>query len=129
VRPICSISRFTSAIRSGLFLIVLTPSLVSFVSRMKWGKVLSSSSSRSGVPSLPFLSQSAAPLQAAPAGRPRSGRLAGASDDQRPGDRRRLRQLAVLDRVDLERRGLDRGERVAVAAAAMADELPRRPQP
>src|SRR5262245_59114823 len=43
---------------------------------------------------------------------------------QRPDDRRHLRQLARLDAFDPQAGGADRGKGVAVAMAAVAEEVP-----
>jgi hypothetical protein len=55
------------------------------------------------------------------------GRRGGRGDapDQRPHDRRRLRQLVALDLTQLETSRTDAGEGVAVAVAAIAEEAPR----
>src|SRR3954471_23835011 len=47
-----------------------------------------------------------------------------AAADQRPHDRRRLWQPVALDLFDLETGGGDRGDRVAVAVTAVAEEAP-----
>ena len=61
---------------------------------------------------------------ALPAQKPQAARGSGAAADQRLDDRRRLRQLAALDLLQLEPRGGDRRDRVAVAVAAVAEEAP-----
>ena len=55
----------------------------------------------------------------------RSRREPRSTRDQRADDRRGLRELAVVDALDRERRGVDRAQGVAVAVAAVAEHPPR----